>query len=246
MKDYTAAADLLQDRVILVTGAGDGIGRAVAEGCAAHGATVVLLGKTIANLETTYDAIEAAGGPEPAIYPMHLEGAAPHDYEELGSTLEENFQRLDGLVHCAALLPYLARIKDYETDDWMKVMQVNLNAPFMLTQVCLPLLLKAEDASVVFTSDSVGREPKAFWGAYAVAKAGQEALMRCLAEEHENTNLRANSFDPGPTRTKLRKKVFPGEDLTQTKGPETLVNDYLWLLGPDSKGTTGQALRYEQ
>jgi NAD(P)-dependent dehydrogenase (short-subunit alcohol dehydrogenase family) len=247
MKDYSPTADLLKKRVILVTGAGDGIGRAVATACAKHGATVILLGKTIPKLEQVYDTIEAAGAPEPAIYPMHLEGAAPHDFEELAAKLEETFGRLDGLVHCAASLPYLARLNDYETDDWMKVMQVNLNAPFMLTQACLPLLKKSEDASVVFTSDSVGREAKAYWGAYAASKAGLETVMKMLAEEsEEHTNIRSNSFDPGPTRTKLRKKVFPGQDLTQAKPPEAVANDYLWLLGPDSKDVSGQALSYQE
>jgi NAD(P)-dependent dehydrogenase (short-subunit alcohol dehydrogenase family) len=244
MRDYQAPGDLLKGRVILVTGAGAGIGRAVAVGFGAHGATVVLLGKTIPKLEQAYDQIVDAGGPEPAIYPMHLEGATPHDYHELAIKLEETFGRLDGLLHNAASLPYLSRIKDYEPEDWMKVLQVDLNAPFMLTQACLPLLLKSTDASVVFTSDGVGRKAKAYWGAYAVAKAGCENLMQILAEELENTPVRVNSLDPGPTRTALRKRVFPGEDPEGLKTPEALVNLYLWLMGPDSADTRGQALTY--
>ena len=240
--DYQPRPDLLAERVILVTGAGDGIGRAAALAFAEHGATVVLLGKTIPKLEATYDAIEAAGGPEPAIYPLHLEGASPHDFGELAHKLEQGFGRLDGLLHNAASQPYLSRIKDYEPEDWMKVIQVNLNAPFLLTQACLPLLLQAADASVVFTSDAVGRRGKAYWGAYGVAKAGIENLMQTLADELENTAVRVNSIDPGPTRTSLRRRLYPGENPSRVKPAEEVLAHYLWLIGPDSRGTHGQAL----
>jgi len=246
IQDYAPAPDLLAERVILVTGAGDGIGRAVSLAYAAHGATVVLLGKTIPKLEAVYDAIESAGGPEAAIYPMHLEGAKPHDYDELAAKLESTFGRLDGLVHNAANLPYLARIKDYAAEDWLKVMQVNLNAPFFLTQALLPLLLKAPDASVIFTGDAPGHRGKAYWGAYGVAKAGAENLVQLLAEELENTFVRVNSLDPGPTRTALRRRVFPAEDADTLKLPEDLAALYLWAMGPDSKNSRGQVFRYEQ
>jgi NAD(P)-dependent dehydrogenase (short-subunit alcohol dehydrogenase family) len=242
MSDYQPNPDLLAGRVILVTGAGDGIGRAASIAFATHGATVVLLGKTIPKLEAVYDAIESAGGPEPAIYPMHLEGATPRDHEELAIKLQESFGRLDGLLHNAASLPYLARIKDYEPEDWLKVLQVNLNAPFFMTQACLPLLLASEDASLVFTADAVGRRGKAYWGAYGVSKFGIEGFMQILADELDNSSVRVNSIDPGPTRTRLRKRVFPGQDLTNLPAPEDIMARYLWLMGPDSRGTHGQAL----
>jgi len=241
MHNYQAPSNLLQDRVILVTGAGSGIGRAASIAFATHGATVVLLSKTLPNLESVYDEIESLGAPTPAIYPMHLEGATTHDYEELAEKLEESFGRLDGVLHNAA---YLSRIKDYDPQDWMKVMQVNANAPFFITQACLPLLLKAEDTSVIFTSDSVGREAKAYWGAYAASKFAQEGLMQTLAEELEHTPVRVNSIDPGPTRTNMRKTIFPGENINNIKPPEALMPLYLWLMGPDSHGTHGQALTY--
>ena len=246
MHRYKATSNLLQDRVILVTGAGSGIGRAASIAFATHGATVVLLSKTLPNLESVYDEIESLGAPTPAIYPMHLEGATTHDYEELGEKLEESFGRLDGILHNAAINPYLSRIKDYDPQDWMKVMQVNANAPFFITQACLPLLLKAEDASVIFTSDEVGRKAKAYWGAYAASKFAQECLMQTLAEELEQTPVRVNSIDPGPTRTNMRKTIFPGDDINKVKPPETLMSLYLWLMGPDSHGTHGQALSYEE
>lgn len=245
MRDYTPPPDLLADRVVLVTGAGDGIGQAASLALAAYGATIVLLGKTIPKLEAVYDAIEAGGGPEAAIYPMHLEGATPHDYDELAAKLEATFGRLDGLVHNAAILPYLARIKDYAAEDWLKVMQVNLNAPFFLTQAVLPLLLKAPDASVVFTGDAAGYHGKAYWGAYGASKAAAENLMQTLADELENTMVRVNSLDPGPTRTALRKRVFPAEDANALKPPDDLVALYLWLIGPDSKEYRGRVIHYE-
>jgi NAD(P)-dependent dehydrogenase (short-subunit alcohol dehydrogenase family) len=245
MRDYHPPKDLLSGRTILVTGAGDGIGRTAAIAFAAHGATVVLLGRTIAKLEAVYDIIEAAGGVQPAIYPINLEGATPHDYGELAETLDKEFGSLEGLLHNAAQLRLLSRIDDYDPETWYQVMQVNLNAPFLLTQACLPLLRKAKDASVVFTGDHVGRQAKAYWGAYGVAKFGLEGLMRLLAEEtRDSSNIRVNSFAPGPTRTKLRLLAFPGEDTETLKTADSLVPDYLWLMGPDSIGTSGQALEY--
>lgn len=242
--DYNPPKDLLKDRVILVTGAGDGIGESAALNFAAHGATVVLLGKTVSKLEAVYDAIEAAGGATPAIYPMHLEGATPHDYDALAVAMDENFGHLDGVLHNAAKLPYLSRIKDYDSEDWMKVVQVNLNAPFLLTQACLPLLLKSADARLLFTTDAGTRKSRAFWGAYAAAKAGLEAMAQTLAAELEKGPVRVNCVDPGPTLTAMRKRVFPGEDNAAMKTPDALAPLYLWAMGPDSSDHNGEIFRW--
>lgn len=243
MRDYQPEKDLLAGRTILVTGAGDGIGRAAALAYAEYGATVILLGRTLAKLESVYDTIEAAGGTQPAIYPMNLEGATDHDYFEMAERLGSEFGVLDGLLHNAAQVKLLSRLDDYDISTWHQIMQVNLNAPFMMTQACLPLLRKSSDASVIFTSDEVGRKAKAYWGAYAVSKFGIEGLMQVLAEEtRESSNIRVNSIDPGATRTNLRAHTYPGEDPQTVKLPETLMPLYLWLIGPDSKGTTGQPL----
>ena len=243
MRDYHPPKERLSGRTILVTGAGDGIGRAASIAYAAHGATVILLGRTIAKLEAVYDTIEEAGGVQPAIYPLNLEGATDHDYFELADRLDKEFGALNGLLHNAAQLRLLSRIDDYDIETWYQVMQVNLNAPFMLTQACMPLLRKADDASIIFTSDYVGRKAKAYWGAYGVSKFGIEGLMQILAEEtRDSSAIRVNSIAPGATRTNLRAHAYPGEDPQTVKPPETLMPLYLWMMGPDSLGTTGEAL----
>jgi NAD(P)-dependent dehydrogenase (short-subunit alcohol dehydrogenase family) len=191
-----------------------------------------------------YDAIEAAGGAQPAIYPIDFEGATAHDFAVMGERLDKAFGHLDGIVHCAATFPYLSRIDDYDPETWGKVLQVNLSAPFMLTQACLPLLRRSADASVVFVSDAVGRHGRAYWGAYAVSKFGLEGLMQVLADELNQSAVRVNSLDPGPVRTNLRAQTYPVEDPTHLKPPEAVAPLLLWLLGRGSRGTTGQALNH--
>lgn len=244
MKDYLPAPDLLKDRVILVTGAGDGIGRAAARRFAAFGATVVLLGRTIRKLEQVYDAIEQAGHPQPAIYPMNLEGASPKDYADLAHVLETEFGRLDGLLHNAAILGGLTPVIHYNIEHWYRILQVDLNAPFLLTQAVLNLMIRSPDASIVFTTDSVSDEGRAYWGAYAVAKGGLQTLMKMLASELEtNTAVRVNSIDPGKVRTELRLKAYPGGDPDEWADPETIMGVYLYLMGADSRGITGQTFK---
>ncbi|MDT8387330.1 MAG: YciK family oxidoreductase [Thiogranum sp.] len=232
---------LLKDRVILITGAGDGIGAAVARQCAAHGATVILLDKIVRKLEEVYDHIEADGSPQAAIYPMNLEGAAEKDYRDLANTIETEFGRLDGLLHNAGFLGALVPIAHLDAELWYKIMQVNLNAPFLMTRACLALLMKSEDASILFTSDRVGRQGKAYWGAYAASKAACENFMQVLADEMEsNTPVRVNSLDPGAVATHLRNIAYPGENPETLATPEDVVRPFLYLLGPDSRGITGQ------
>ncbi|NVK39941.1 MAG: YciK family oxidoreductase [Oceanospirillaceae bacterium] len=243
MFDYSAPANLLQDRTIVITGAGDGIGRAAAKACAAHGATVVLIGRTLDKLEKVYDEIEAAGHPQPAIVPLNLESAGEHDYQELANKLEEEFGHIDGLLHNASLLGLRTPIESYDPVVWNQVMQVNLTAAFLLTQALLPLLAKSQDASVVFTSSGVGRKGRAFWGAYSVSKFATEALSQILADELENTTtIRVNCINPGATRTQMRANAYPAEDPDSNPAPEEIMPVYLYLLGPDSHDVNGQSL----
>ena len=239
--NYQPATDLLRDRVILVTGAGDGIGAAAARTFAAHGATVVLLGKTIPKLEAVYDAIVSAHHPQPAIYPMDLEGATYDDYEDLATTLDQEFGRLDGLLHNAAILGARMMIEQYDLKLWARVMHINLTAPFLLSRACLPILRKSADASVAFTSTSIAQEGRAYWGAYGVSKAGADNLMQIMADELEaNTTIRVNSIDPGVVATRMRRLAFPAEDAATLPTADSVMPTYLYLLGPDSKNETGR------
>ncbi|HEX4894831.1 MAG TPA: SDR family NAD(P)-dependent oxidoreductase [Solimonas sp.] len=239
---YTPPADLLRGRRILITGAGDGLGRAAALACARHGATVILLGRTVKKLEGVYDAIEQAGGPAPAIYPLNLAGASWKDYAELAVTLEREFGGLDGLLHAAAHFKSFAPLADVEAKEWLESLQVNLTAPFALTRHCLPLLAAAPDASVVFMADKPGRAAQPFGSVYGIAKAGIEHLVATWAQELENhPNLRLNSYYPGPLRTALRNLGYPGETMGQSPPAESVMPQVLWLLGPDSRGQSGQA-----
>lgn len=239
--DYQAPGDLLKDRIILVTGAGDGIGRAAARTFARHGATVILLGRTIAKLEKVYDEIEAAGGPQPAIFPLNFEGAVLKDYHDMAETLDKEFGRLDGILHNAGLLGRITPFEQYNPELWDQVMQVNINGPIWMTQALLPLLKSAEDASVVFTSSGVGRKGRAYWGAYAVSKFATEGFVEVLADELEHLgNVRVNSLNPGATRTQMRKQAYPGELAESLRTPEEIMPTYLWLMGPESRGHNGE------
>ena len=242
MFDYTARPDLLQGRIILITGAGRGIGAAAALSYAAHGATVLLLGKTEDNLNEVYDQIEAAGYPQAAVIPFNLETALAHQYDELAAMVEREFGHLDGLLHNAAILGPRTPLEQLSGDNFMRVMQVNVNAMFMLTSTLLPLLKLSEDASVVFTSSSVGRKGRAYWGAYGVSKFATEGLMQTLADEVEGVApVRANSVNPGATRTGMRAQAYPGENPASNPLPEAIMPVYLYLMGPDSRGVNGQA-----
>ncbi len=240
-RQHQPAPDELRDRVILVTGAGDGIGRAVALALAAHSATVVLSGRTVRKLEKVHDEILAQGSPQPSIAPLDLERALANDYDALADALARNFGRLDGLLHNAGILGQLSPIEHYDVPTWVRVMHVNVNAAFALTQVCVPLLRKPGDASVVFTSSSVGRRGRALWGAYAISKFAIEGLSQVLADELQPAGVRVNCLNPGRARTQMRLQAYPAEDRSQIPEPAELVNPYLYLLGPASRGITGQS-----
>ncbi len=243
VKDYVPAPDLLQKRVILVTGAGGGIGRAAAIAFARHHATVLLLGRTISKLESVYDEIVQAGLPHPAIAPMNLARAEGPDYSQLVERIQSEFGHLDGLLHNAGILGQLTPIEHHDIGVWTEVMHVNLTAPFVLTKMLLPLLRKSADASVIFTSSGVGRKGRAYWGAYAVSKFGTEGLSQVLADETEEAGkIRVNCINPGRTRTAMRAAAYPGEDPTTVPAPEDIMAAYLYLMGPDSRGITGESL----
>jgi NAD(P)-dependent dehydrogenase (short-subunit alcohol dehydrogenase family) len=242
MTEYHPRQGLLRDRVILVTGAGAGIGRALALASAALGATVILHGRTVSRLEAVYDEICHAGGPEPAIFPLDLERATGEDYDRLSAAIESQWGSLDGLVHNASILGSRSPIQHHDVAEWQRVLHVNLTAPFILCRCLLPLVLKSTDGSIVFASSGVGRRGAAYWGAYAVSKFGIEGLTQVLADELENKpHVRVNAVNPGPTRTAMRAAAYPAEDPDKLKRPEEVLGAYLYLLGPESRGVTGRS-----
>ncbi len=239
LRTYDPAPKSHQDRVVIVTGAGDGIGQAVAFALARQGATVGLLGRTLRKLERSYDQIVKAGDPKPALLPFNLETAAAAEYEALHDALDREFGRVDGLAHIAGILGVLSPIDHYDVPTWCKVLHVNLTASFLLTRTLLPLLRRSVDASVVFTSSGVARRGRAYWGAYSVSKFGTEGLMQVLADESEETRIRANSLNPGPVRTAMRLQAFPAEDRGLLVEPAAITAPYLFLLGSESRGING-------
>ncbi|HYK99989.1 MAG TPA: YciK family oxidoreductase [Steroidobacteraceae bacterium] len=239
---HHARADELAGRVIAITGASGGLGRAVALACARHGATLVLIGRSERKLEALHAEIAAAGGPEAAIGVLDLERALAADYDRLAAAVAGRYGRLDGLLHNAGLLGTLSPIEHYDVPTWCRVLHVNVTAAFALTQVLLPVLKKSPDASVVFTASSVGRRGRAYWGAYAVSKFALEGLAQVLADELEGTSaIRVNTLNPGRARTAMRRQAYPAEDVASVPLPAALTGPYLALLGPASRGVTGRA-----
>lgn len=241
-RSYTYAGNILADRIILITGSSDGIGKALALEAAALGAQVILHGRSVSKLERIYDAIEEIDStPRPSIAVMDLESANAEQYTTLAQSIESEFGRLDGLVLNASILGERYSIEQYDAVLWQKVMHVNVTSAFALTQVFLPLLMSAEDPSVIYTSSGVGRTGKAFWGAYAVSKFATEGMSQVLADEHRHGKLRSNCINPGATRTNMRLAAYPAEDRDKLQRPEEILAPYIYLLGPDSRGVTGES-----
>ncbi len=241
-KGYAPAENLLVDKTIMVTGGGAGIGRAAALAYAKHGATVILVGRTVSKLEAVYDEIEAAGGPQAAILELDMATATQENYQVLFDSVQSTFSQLDGLLHNASILGERRPIESATYSAWQEVMQVNVNAQFLLTQTLLPILKAAPGASIVFTSSGVGRTGKAYWGAYAISKFATEGFMQVLAAELENvSNIRVNSLNPGGTNTAMRRSAYPAEPPTNNPQPADIMAVYLYLMGADSAGVNGAA-----
>ncbi|HEX4873064.1 MAG TPA: SDR family NAD(P)-dependent oxidoreductase [Nevskiaceae bacterium] len=233
----------LQGRTILVTGANDGLGRAVALAAAGAGATVVLSGRNSAGLERVYDQILALGAAQPAALPLDLARASWKEMHELVQLLGREVGSLHALVHCAAHFKAFSRLEDLDPKEWMEGLQVNLTAPYVLTRECLPLLRASGEGVVVFVTDAAGRQPKPFQHIYGLAKGAQEALVKMwTAEWAQEPGLRAHSFYPGPMRTRLRVKGYPGEATQQWPTPEQIAPQILALLGPEGRSRRGEAL----
>ena len=243
--DYKITENELKDKVVLVTGANRGFGRAMTLDLAKAGATVVMLGRDLGSLETVYDEVVGLGYQEPVLYPFDLEGATPEHYEQLQANLLENFSQLDGLIHNAGIIGTMMPIEQYDIKLWYSTMQINVNAPFMLTQFLIPVLNKSTDARVLFLSSSVGRDARAYWGAYGVSKFAIEGLSKTLSEELEKTNIRVNSLDPKRMRTKMRQIAYPAENADKNPLPESLSPAIVYLMSEATKGLNGEQLTLE-
>jgi NAD(P)-dependent dehydrogenase (short-subunit alcohol dehydrogenase family) len=244
---YQADKELLQDRIILVTGADTDLGETVAISCANHGATVILLGAGQRRLEAVYDKIEQSGAPQPALMPLKLTKASEASFTQLTETLDSEFGRLDGLAHCDIDIGVLSPLSLYDLPTFSRVLAANVNAPYLLTRSCLGLLNKSDNASILFTSSEAGRTGKPFWGAYGIACFAIEGMMQTWAAElADDTAIRANSLATGPIRTTLRARAYPGEDPSTLKTPDEIMGAYLFLLGPESQHISGQSLHAQE
>jgi NAD(P)-dependent dehydrogenase (short-subunit alcohol dehydrogenase family) len=240
-KDFAAEPGLLDGRVILITGAGSGLGRALSLACARAGASIILAGRNAAKLDKIYDEIEAMAAPRAAVVELDLAKATAVEYDALAASIEREFGQLDGLVHAAALLGDRTPMEQYDVPTWCRVLHVNLTAPFILTQVLLPALRKSADASVIFVSSGVAKKPRPFWGAYAVSKAGLESLRAMWAEELEGeTNIRVNSVNPGRLRTQMRAAAYPAEDPNTVPLPQSVCAVFLYLLSQHGRAVDGE------
>lgn len=241
--DYEPPSGLLNDKVILLTGAADGIGRAVSKSFASFGASTILLDRKSRKLETLYDEIVSHGWPEPTLIVQDLSQLNTQSAFAIGGGIERDFQRLDGVLHNAAHLSMLTPMHSIDADAWAETLQVNLTAPFLLTQAIFPLLKQSNSASVIFSSADVARRGRAYWGAYAVAGGGIEVMAQVWADElDKNTAIRINTLDPGAVQSAMRKLAYPGETTSSIRLPEDVVNAYLYLMGDDSKHIRGQAI----
>lgn len=243
IRNFQPQPDCLKGKNILVTGAGDGIGRVAALTYAKYGATVLLLGKTTSKLEAVYDEIEAAGGAQPAMMPMNFESASYNEMQQLAILIQREVGHLDGVLHNASILGVLTPLEMYDPIIFEQVMKVNFNATFMLTQALFPLLQSAQSGSVIFTSSGVGSRPRAFWGAYALSKLAVEGMSDIFTQETQKTTaLRFNCINPGATRTQMRAAAYPSENPNTLLTPNELMNGYVALMTDEAAGVKGQVI----
>jgi NAD(P)-dependent dehydrogenase (short-subunit alcohol dehydrogenase family) len=234
-------ADCLKDQVILITGASQGIGRTLALHAAKHGATVIILGKSVKKLESLYDEIVTQGYAEPAIHPINLLNMTPDDAQNLASSIRQMFGRLDAVVHNAGSVGQITPLEHLPPDKWQTAIHLNLNVPFLLTQALLPLMRENNNASILFTTAQEGLQGKAYWSAYSASKFGIVGLAQSLYEElQNNTAIRVNCINPGVVRTAMRVNAYPGIDPLEFIAPEDIMPTYLYLLSEQAKTINGK------
>ncbi len=240
--DYSVSDMALQGKIILVTGAGDGIGKQAAISYAEHGATLILLGRTASKLQQTHDEIARLGAPLPVIIALDMLEATKADYQTIAGMIESRFGQLDGVLHSAGLLGVIAPFEEIDENVYDEVMQVNVKAQFLMTQTLLPLLHQSQDARLIFTSSTVGHVGRTGWGVYAISKFATEGMMQVLADELSESVIRVNAINPGGTRTGMRAQAFPAEDPQTLKTPLDIMPLYLYLMAPEGIAVHGQCI----
>ena len=240
---YNAPKNLLQDKVILVSGGGSGIGREAGLTFASFGAEVILLGRDSANLEDSYNLYEKNNLKNPVLQPIDLETAQEEDFKKISEEVFKEFGKLDGLLNNASILGTKTSIQNYDFKEWRRVSKINFESSLLLTRSLLPVLQIPDNSSILFTSSGVGNKGKAYWGAYAISKFATEGLVQILSEELEKTSgIRVNAINPGAIRTKMRAQAYPAEDPKTLKSPKEIMNAYLFLMGKDSLEIKGKSI----
>ncbi len=207
---FALEPECLNNKVIMMTGASGGLGQEVAKTLARFGAELILVDKQLKQLEQVYDDIMAMNAIEPTLHAIDLMHMGIEQAQDIQSHVQSLFGRLDGLIHCAGFWGNLTPIEHYSEKTWLEIIQLNLNAPFLLTKYCLPLLNQAPHSQLVFTLSDLAQTPKPFFGAFGAAQAGLHALMQTLSQENERQPVNIMGFNPKAVKTPTRARIYPG------------------------------------
>ncbi len=229
---------MLEDRVALITGASQGLGRALALAFAREGARVAMNARSEESIRPVADEAESLGA---EVLALAADVSRSADVERLVAAVADRFGRIDVLVNNAGVLGPRVRIEDYPEDEWRRVLDANLTGLFLVTRAAIPHM--PEGASIINLVSGVSIEGRDGWGAYSVSKFGVEGLTQILAAELEERGIRANAVDPGGMRTDMRAAAYPEEDPMTRITPEENTDVFLYLASDESRGVTGQRLK---
>ena len=247
MVDMNFDLNLLKNKNILITGASNGIGKSLSENLSKYGANVIMLSRNENSLDAIYDSLKKKYQTNPCILKCDLENIDDEKSQEIANIISKNYQNLDSIIHNAAILEKMSDIESFDLQTWDKVMRVNLTSSFVLSKYLIPLMKSSTTPRIIFTTSSVGKKGKAFWGAYSVSKAGVNALSDILSDELESiSNIKVFNFDPKATKTNMRAMAYPAEDPSANKNPDQLINYYLWMLSEKSSSAIERYIEFGQ
>lgn len=237
LKNYLPHKDLLKNRFVVVTGATDGIGKAVSLACAVYGAKLLLLARNEKKLDSLLQTLPWGPANTHQKYVIDFATAEEADYVRFAEYVGTQSSPVDSLVLNAGHIEALQSLRNYPLNTWLHTFTINLYASFMLVKCCIPSLESSADPSIVFSTHDC---TKAYWGAYGVSKAAQLGMMNILADELDGDKpVRVNGVNPAPVRTKLRTANYPGVNPQTLPTPDEVISPYLYFIGPDSKKITG-------